>query len=35
MVLWQASPKTWTGEIDLAPNAMYAHIQKAGIWVLT
>jgi hypothetical protein len=25
---------TWPGEIDLAPDAMYAEIKKAGIWVL-
>lgn len=25
---------TWPGEIDLAPDAMYAEIQKAGTWVL-
>lgn len=25
---------TWPGEIDLAPDAMYAAIKKAGTWVL-
>lgn len=25
---------TWPGEIDLAPNAMYAEIKKRGCWVL-
>jgi hypothetical protein len=25
---------TWPGEIDLAPDAMYAGIKKAGTWVL-
>ncbi|MDR0275741.1 MAG: DUF2442 domain-containing protein [Burkholderiaceae bacterium] len=25
---------TWPGEIDLAPDAMYAEIKKAGTWVL-
>lgn len=25
---------TWPGEIDLAPDAMYTEIQKAGAWVL-
>ena len=25
---------TWPGEIDLAPDAMYAGIRKAGTWVL-
>ena len=25
---------TWPGEIDLAPDAMYAEIKKAGIWIL-
>ncbi len=25
---------TWPGEIDLAPDAMYAEIKKAGKWVL-
>ena len=25
---------TWPGEIDLAPDAMYAGIRKAGAWVL-
>ena len=24
---------TWSGEIDLAPDAMYAKIKKAGTWV--
>ncbi len=23
---------TWPGEIDMAPDAMYREIQKAGIW---
>ena len=26
---------TWPGEIDLAPDAMYAAIKAAGEWVLT
>jgi hypothetical protein len=25
---------TWPGEIDLAPDAMYAEIKKAGKWIL-
>lgn len=25
---------TWPGEIDLAPDAMYAEIKKTGKWVL-
>jgi len=25
---------TWPGEIDLAPDAMYVEIKKAGKWVL-
>jgi hypothetical protein len=25
---------TWPGELDLAPDAMYAEIQKKGCWVL-
>ena len=25
---------TWPGEIDLAPDAMYAEIKKLGSWVL-
>lgn len=25
---------TWPGEIDLAPDAMYAEIKKQGMWVL-
>jgi hypothetical protein len=25
---------TWPGEIDLAPDAMYAEIKKAGTWVM-
>lgn len=25
---------TWPGEIDLAPDAMYAEIKKDGTWVL-
>ncbi|MCL1961318.1 MAG: DUF2442 domain-containing protein [Desulfovibrionaceae bacterium] len=25
---------TWPGGIDLAPDAMYAEIKKAGTWVL-
>lgn len=25
---------TWPGEIDLAPDAMYAEIKKTGTWVL-
>ena len=25
---------TWPGEIDLAPDAMYEQIKRAGIWVL-
>jgi hypothetical protein len=25
---------TWPGEIDLAPDAMYAEIKKTGIWML-
>ena len=25
---------TWPGEIDLAPDAMYTEIKKAGTWVL-
>jgi hypothetical protein len=25
---------TWPGEIDLAPDAMYAQIKKLGTWVL-
>ena len=25
---------TWSGESDLAPDAMYAEIKKAGTWVL-
>ena len=25
---------TWPGEIDLAPDAMYAEIKKLGTWVL-
>jgi hypothetical protein len=25
---------TWPGEVDLAPDAMYAEIKKAGTWVL-
>ena len=25
---------TWPGDIDLAPDAMYAEIKKAGTWVL-
>lgn len=25
---------TWPGEIDLAPDVMYAEIKKAGTWVL-
>jgi len=26
---------TWPGELDLAPDAMYAEIKKTGEWVLT
>ncbi len=26
---------TWPGELDLAPDAMYAEIKKAGEWILT
>ena len=26
---------TWPGELDLAPDAMYVEIQKAGKWVLS
>ena len=26
---------TWPGEIDLAPDAMYREIQRAGEWVLS
>lgn len=26
---------TWPGELDLAPDAMYAAIKKTGEWVLT
>ena len=26
---------TWPGELDLAPDAMYAEIRKNGKWVLT
>ncbi|EKD74873.1 MAG: hypothetical protein ACD_44C00312G0005 [uncultured bacterium] len=26
---------TWPGEIDLAPDAMYAEIKKNGEWVLS
>lgn len=26
---------TWPGELDLAPDAMYAEIKNAGEWVLT
>jgi hypothetical protein len=26
---------TWPGEIDLAPDAMYAEIKKLGSWVLS
>lgn len=26
---------TWPGQIDLAPDAMYAEIKKAGTWVLS
>ena len=25
---------TWPGELDLAPDAMYAEIQKTGEWIL-
>lgn len=25
---------TWPGEVDLAPDAMYAEIKKSGKWVL-
>lgn len=25
---------TWPGELDLAPDAMYEHIQKSGKWQL-
>lgn len=25
---------TWPGELDLAPDAMYAEIKKSGVWVL-
>lgn len=25
---------TWPGEIDLAPDAMYAEIKKVGVWIL-
>jgi hypothetical protein len=25
---------SWPGEIDLAPDAMYAEIKKSGYWVL-
>lgn len=25
---------TWPGELDLAPDAMYAEIKKGGTWVL-
>ena len=25
---------TWPGEIDLAPDAMYAEIKKRGVWML-
>ncbi len=26
---------TWPGELDLAPDAMYAEIKKTGEWILT
>ncbi len=26
---------TWPGELDLAPDAMYAEIKKTGEWMLT
>lgn len=26
---------TWPGELDLAPDAMYAEIKKTGEWVVT
>lgn len=26
---------TWPGELDLAPDAMYAEIKKTGEWLLT
>ena len=26
---------TWPGELDLAPDAMYAEIKESGEWVLT
>lgn len=25
---------TWPGEIDLAPDAMYAEIKRSGLWIL-
>ncbi len=25
---------TWLGELDLAPDAMYAEIKKSGEWIL-
>ena len=26
---------TWPGELDLAPDAMYAEIRKAGVWMVS
>jgi hypothetical protein len=26
---------TWPGEIDLAPDAMYAEIKRGGHWILS
>ncbi|WP_043480039.1 DUF2442 domain-containing protein [Janthinobacterium sp. HH01] len=26
---------TWPGELDLAPDAMHAEIQRKGCWILT
>lgn len=26
---------TWPGEIDLAPDAMYQEIRRAGVWILS
>lgn len=33
-VFGEHSAVTWPGEIDLAPDAMYAQIRKSGTWVL-
>ena len=34
-VFVESGAVTWPGELDLAPDAMYAEIKKTGEWILT